>query len=92
MGRKVGGGGRVEFPAPPRPKVILVEVVGCGSLTRIGITEVSDHCFAICGSDTDWDVWLMESCNTIFLGMLWLYAGENGDEQVYEILRRVLCE
>jgi len=32
--RDVGGGRRVELPAPPRPKVILVEMVvlvgGCG--------------------------------------------------------------
>ena len=37
-----GGSGRVALPAPPRPKVILVEAVGCGSLSRIGITV---YCF-----------------------------------------------
>ena len=37
--RVQGGGGRVALPAPPRPKVILVEAVGCGSVRRIGITS-----------------------------------------------------
>ena len=59
--REEGGGGRVEFPAPPRPKVILVEVVGCGSLTRIGIAEVPDNCVAVYRTGTGWDVWSMES-------------------------------
>ena len=34
-----GGGGRVALPAPPRPKVILVEAVGWGSVRRMGITS-----------------------------------------------------
>ena len=36
--RVEGGGGRVLLPAPPRPKVILVAAVGCGSVKQTGIT------------------------------------------------------
>lgn len=38
--RDVGGGRRVELPAPPRPKVILGEAVGWGSVKRRGILGV----------------------------------------------------
>jgi len=40
LGREVGGGRRVELPAPPRPKVILGEAVGWGSVRRRGILGV----------------------------------------------------
>lgn len=35
--REVGGGRRVELPAPPRPNDIFWEAVGWGSVRRTGI-------------------------------------------------------
>lgn len=39
--RVVGGGRRVELPAPPRPKDIFGEAVGWGSVRRTGILSGS---------------------------------------------------
>ena len=46
--RLEGGGGRVLLPAPPRPKVILWEAVGWGSVRRMGMWMVVEMVDVLC--------------------------------------------